>query len=39
MSQTHYSTGKMQQNLRTIDEELDHQIKKSKLLGRKLKIK
>ena len=32
-SQTKFFPGKTQQTLRTIDEELDHQIKKSKLLG------
>ena len=33
MTQSRATTGKSQQNLRTIDEELGHQIKKSNLLG------
>lgn len=33
MAQSRASTGKSQQNLRTIDEELVHQMKKSNLLG------
>ena len=33
MTQSRASTGKSQQNLRTIDEELVHQMKKSNLLG------